>query len=512
MITNILQYLERSAQNHKNKIAFADADTCISFSELEQKARAIGSYVSAHSAQCKPVAVFMDKSVGAITAFMGAVYGGCFYIMLDAAQPVERINKQLSILDCDIIVTDARHLSAAKALAFNGEIADIVQIIETPIDANTLESIMRRAINTNPLYAMFTSGSTGVPKCVVVSHRSTIDFIEYFAEIFAVDESDVIANQAPLDFDVSVKDIYLALSTGATVQLIPRAYFSFPTKLMDFLCERRVTTLIWAVSALCFVSTMKGLSYKVPSEVKRIMFSGEVMPIKHLNIWREYLPNAMYVNLYGPTEITCNCTYYILDREFKDGEVIPAGIPFPNEKVILLDENDHLITEENTKGELCVSGTALALGYYNDAERTRQSFVQNPTNDKYQERIYRTGDIAYYNANGLLVYATRKDNQIKHLGHRIELGEIETAMDGIDGVVRSVCTFWKDKGRLVAFYLGETDAKSITAVLKSILPAFMLPNVFVHKDALPMTKNGKIDRKALLAEYIELKEKSRNGG
>ncbi|MEG1477846.1 MAG: AMP-binding protein, partial [Oscillospiraceae bacterium] len=234
---------------------------------------------------------------------------------------------QLSILDSDIIITDERHFAAAKALDFDGEIADISHISETPIDTKALNSVMNTFVNVNPLYAMFTSGSTGVPKCVVVSHRSTIDFIECFSKIFGVDESDIIANQAPLDFDVSVKDIYLALSTGATVQLIPRAYFSFPTKLMDFLCQRQVTTLIWAVSALCFVSTMKGLSYKVPNKVKRIMFSGEVMPIKHLNIWREYLPNAMYVNLYGPTEITCNCTYYILDREFKDGEVIPVGIP-----------------------------------------------------------------------------------------------------------------------------------------------------------------------------------------
>ncbi|MEG2660467.1 MAG: amino acid adenylation domain-containing protein [Oscillospiraceae bacterium] len=507
MITNILQYLEQSAQNYPDKTAFADADTSVTFSELAYRAKAIGSYVSAHSAQCKPVAVFMDKSVSAITAFMGAVYGGCFYIMLDVAQPIERINKQLSILDSDIIITDQRHLAAAKSLDFAGEIADISYISETPIDTKALNSVMNTFVNVNPLYAMFTSGSTGVPKCVVVSHRSTIDFIECFSKIFGVDESDIIANQAPLDFDVSVKDIYLALSTGATVQLIPRAYFSFPTKLMDFLCQRQVTTLIWAVSALCFVSTMKGLSYKVPNKVKRIMFSGEVMPIKHLNIWREYLPNAMYVNLYGPTEITCNCTYYILDREFKDGEVIPAGIPFPNEKVILLDENDRLITASDTKGELCVSGTALALGYYNDAQRTKQSFVQNPVNDKYQEPIYRTGDIAYYNANGLIIYATRKDNQIKHLGHRIELGEIETAIDGINGVVRSVCTFWEDKGRLIAFYVGETDAKAIAAALKNILPGFMLPNAIVCKDVLPMTKNGKIDRKALLAEYIAQKEK-----
>ncbi|MEG0616440.1 MAG: amino acid adenylation domain-containing protein [Oscillospiraceae bacterium] len=510
MITNILQYLEQSAQNYPNKTAFAEADTSVTFSELTQRAKAIGSYVSAHSAQCKPVAVFMDKSVDAITAFMGAVYGGCFYIMLDVSQPIERLNKQLEILDTDIIITDAKQLQNAKAMNFSGIIADISDIQNTAIDEKALFNISCNAVNINPLYAMFTSGSTGIPKCVVVSHRSTIDFIEYFTEIFGIDESDVIANQAPLDFDVSVKDIYSGLSTGASVQLIPRAYFSFPVKLMDFLCERKATTLIWAVSALCFVSTMKGLSYKVPSDVKRIMFSGEVMPVKHLNIWRQYLPDAMYVNLYGPTEITCNCTYHILEKEYEEGEIIPAGIPFPNEKIILLDENNCLVNGCYIKGEICVSGTALALGYYGDIERTAQCFMQNPLNDKYIEIIYRTGDIGYYNEDGLLVYSTRKDNQIKHLGHRIELGEIETAMDRVNGIVRSVCTFWDDKKRLIAFYAGDADSKAIINALKESLPAFMMPNAFVQKETLPMTKNGKIDRKALLAEYIALKE-TKNG-
>ena len=187
-------------------------------------------------------------------------------------------------------------------------------------DPIILETIRNQAIDVDPLYGIFTSGSTGTPKGVVVGHRSVLDFIDCFTELFNITEKDVIGNQAPWDFDVSVKDIYSGLKTGATVQIIPKQLFSFPTKLIDFLIEREVTTLVWAVSALCIISTLNGFEYKVPEKINKILFSGESMPVKHLNIWRKYLPDTMYVNIYGPTEITCNCTYYVVNREFQPGE------------------------------------------------------------------------------------------------------------------------------------------------------------------------------------------------
>ena len=241
----------------------------------------------------------------------------------------------------------------------------------------------------------------------------------------------------------------------------------------------------------------------MPDKIRRVLFSGEVMPVKHLNIWRKYLPDTMFVNIYGPTEITCNCTYYIVDREFEPGDVLPMGKAFPNEKVFLLDEENHLITKPGINGELCVAGSALALGYYKNPGQTAKVFVQNPLNDRYLEPIYRTGDLANYNERGELCFASRKDFQIKHMGHRIELGEIEAAMEKVPEIRRSCCIFDNVKNKIVAFYEGDIEKKPLAKNLAMYLPAFMVPNVFLQVESMPLTKNGKIDRKVLTAKYQE---------
>ena len=328
-----------------------------------------------------------------------------------------------------------------------------------------------------------------------------LDFIDCFTETFGITESDVIANQAPFDFDVSVKDIYSAMCTGATLVVVPRRLFSAPVELIDFLCAHRITTMIWAVSALCLITTFHALDYKTPDTIRKILFSGEVMPLKALKNFQSHLPEVTYVNLYGPTEITCNCTYHILDKERDYSAGIPIGKAFPNEDVFLLDGEDRRITAPETVGELCVRGTALALGYYGAPEQNAVHFVPNPLNPHYPEIIYRTGDLARYDANGDLVFSGRKDFQIKYMGHRIELEEIEREMAAIDGVERCCCIFDEKKSRLKGFYIGSVEKDALHAEMKEKLPAFMVPGILRRVEDMPLTKNGKIDRKKL-AELV----------
>ena len=497
-MTNILEYLERSAQLFPEKPALVDERQSITFTQALEDSRRVGSSLALSLAKGQPVAVYMEKSVENLCAFWGIVYAGGFYVSFNTQLPTSRLQQMQSVLQAPFVITDEEHRAALEEVFPPHRILLYQDLVKSAVDRALLAQIRQRHVDTAPLYANFTSGSTGVPKAVVVGHRSTLDFIDHFCPIFSITQKDVIANQAPFDFDVSVKDIYSALATGATLVLVPRPLFSQPQQLLDFLCEHRATTLIWAVSALCLITTVHGLDYRTPETVNKVLFSGEVMPAKHLKIWMEHLPRAQFVNLYGPTEITCNCTYHIIDRERSYPDGIPMGQAFPNEDVFLLDGDDQLVTSPNVVGEVCVRGSALALGYYRNPEQTAAAFPNNPLNPCYPERIYRTGDLARYSTLGELHFCGRKDFQIKHMGHRIELEEIERAVSNLPGVHRCCCVFHSEKHRLYAFYQGELTSKELRLQLLPTLPPYMIPNVFRQVDQFPLNKNGKIDRTLLM--------------
>lgn len=498
MQSSVLEYLEASAREFPDKIAITDEFSSITYAAFVNRVRRVATALAGRGGfKGRPVAVYMEKRIDAVGSFFAAVYAGCGYSFLNPELPDSRLCGIVAVLRPGVILTDREHASRAGELFEGQTVLCFEELAQEPSDETRLQALRSQSIDTDPLYINFTSGSTGVPKGIVVSHRSVIDFIDVFTQLFSICESDILANQAPLDFDVSVKDIYSAVKTGATLALIPRHLFSEPVRLIDFLCEKKVTTMIWAVSALCLISAFHALDYRVPTTVKRILFSGEVMPQKALADFRRHLPDAMYVNLYGPTEITCNCTYHILDsqRDYSDG--IPIGRPFPNESVFLIDADNRRVERPGEIGEVCVRGTALALGYFGSEEQNRKHFVQNPLNSDYPERIYKTGDLARYNETGELFFCGRKDFQIKYMGHRIELEEIEREIGKIDGVERCCCLFDDVKKRLKGFYVGSIEKAEVAAKAREKLPTFMVPGVLRRVESMPLTKNGKVDRKAL---------------
>lgn len=501
MVRNILTYLERSASLFADKIAFADEKESLTFSELEDRAKRIGSFLAGKIQKGTPVAVYMDKTPDAIAGFLGVVYGGGIYVPIDISMPERRVELILDTLQTNTIIVDEKSLKKVKDLNFSGNYFNYDEIVQAEADPDALNKLRSKSVDVDPLYIIFTSGSTGTPKGVVLSHRAVIDLAEWIGETFGFGPETVFGNQTPFYFDASVKEIYSTIRNAATTYIIPQKFFGFPGKLFPYLNENRINTIAWATSAFCIAASEAGFEQCCPQYLKTVFFAGETMPVHQLNIWRKYLPNVKYVNLYGPTEAAVDSTYYIVDREFRDTESIPIGYPCANTDVLILKDN--ALVEGNEIGEICIRGTSLANGYYNNPEKTAAVFVQNPLQKAYPELIYRTGDMGYYNDRGEIMFVSRQDDQIKHRGYRIELGEIETALSSVDGIERCCCLFDKNKDSILCIYTGSAERKQIVVSLSRLLPKYMWPDTYLRLDCMPMNLNGKIDRVKLKAEYIQ---------
>jgi len=490
----VLSYLGKTVAAYPDKIACIDDNERITYRELDEKSDIVAFNLAKLAEVRTPVPLIMKKSCKALILLWGIIKAGCCYVVIDGNQPNVRIESILNTLSAKLVICE--NDITKKVPSYAGRMLSYDELTEKTEDFDIIENLS--IIDTDPLYVMFTSGSTGTPKGVLVCHRSVIDFIDIFTELFGFSNEDIIGNQAPWDFDVSVKDIFSAARVGATLRLIPKKYFSLPMDLAKLLDNDKVTTLTWAVSALVILSSRGILEQLSPRYVNKVIFSGEVMPVKQYNIWRKCYPEAKFVNIYGPTEITCNCTYFEVNGYYDEEAVIPMGRAIPNERVFLLDDEDRLV-DENMKdvlGEVCVSGTAVTMGYFNNPEETAKRFVQNPLNTLFEEKIYRTGDLAYYTETGDLCFASRKDFQIKHMGHRIELSEIERCINGYEGVHMSCCVYENEE--IIAFIEGEIEEKALVMHMRKTLPAFMIPARFVFVESLPFNNNGKIDRKALI--------------
>lgn len=492
----ITDYLDRAVERFPDKVAFVDENREMTFREVHDEAERIAMSLVEKAFFKRPVAIFLDKKVENISSFMGVAYSGNFYVVLDTKMPLKRIEKIMNILEPVAIITDISHKEEAESFSDKTAIMLYEDLMENEVDIEVIKNVKEKIIDTDILYVLFTSGSTGNPKGVVIPHKAVIAYVEWGAETFTLNTDTVFANQTPFYFVMSGLEIYQTLRNGCKMYIVPKSLFSFPVRLLEYLKERKVNTVYWVPSVLCLIANFKALPEIHLPDLKLVMFGGEVMPVKQLNMWRKEYPEAEFVNLYGQTEMTDICAYYIVDREFDDAESLPIGQHCRPMDLMILDDKDQMAANGEI-GELCGRGSFLTYGYYNDPEKTAEVFVQNPLNSNYPEIIYRTGDLVRYNERGELIYVSRKDFQIKHMGNRIELGEIETAVSAVEGIDMNCCLYDNKRSRIVLFYTGDMECKKINGVLKDILPVYMLPNKSIRLEKMPFNQNGKIDRKEL---------------
>jgi amino acid adenylation domain-containing protein len=439
---------------------------------------------------------------------MAVLQSGNFYVPLDMGASPQRIAEIVRQLGPAGVVLSGgagawrQNFEACLPKGAHGIVVDLPEATKAAPDFALCELRLARAIDTDPAYVIFTSGSTGVPKGIVVAHRSVIDLAEWLTEAFGFSSDDVFANQTPFFFDGSVKEIYAGIKNGATVKIMSKGIFSFPLKVVEFLNEHKVTAALWATSAASMLSSSGAFEHAAPKYLNKISFAGEALYAKHLNAWRKYVPGAKYINLYGPTEATVDSAYYAVNREFDDGEPVPIGSACRNMEVFLIDESGLQIAPDHVGeiGEICVRGTAVAFGYFGDSQKTDEAFVPDPRNKGWREYIYKTGDLARYNDFGELVFVSRADGQIKHMGARVELGDIEAAALSVGGVKSAVCIYDHAKERIGLLYAGERNI-GIIRELRAILPAYMCPGDAIFLENMPMTKSGKVDRALIGKNY-----------
>ncbi|MBQ5436472.1 MAG: AMP-binding protein, partial [Firmicutes bacterium] len=286
------------------------------------------------------------------------------------------------------------------------------------------------------------------------------------------------------------------------IHILPRKLFMFPALLIRYLNDNRVNVLNWATSAFELVANSRVLEKHQPLYLKRIVLGGEALHARQINLWKKAAPDAEIVNVYGPTETTVDCCFYRVDRTFRDEEPVPIGRACANMQLMVLDDDGRPV-KKGEAGELCVRGRGVSLGYYGDFGKSAESFVQDPLNPWYHDRVYRTGDMVKQGEDGLLYFLSRRDSQIKHMGYRIELGETETALMSIGGIDRAVCLFDGGRDRIICVYCGSIEKNEAAEKLAALIPRYMCPNEYVRIDRMPETMSGKPDRPALKKRYID---------
>lgn len=494
-----VNFLDETAAKFASKTAMENGESKVTFGELRETSAKIGTYLINSGYSGKNVAVLLPKSISAAESFFGILYAAGVYVPLDLGDAYPRIETILKNVDAAAVLTDSEHIEFLSGCGI--PVLDFDDISSGNADYEKISAANAAVTDMDPAYIMHTSGSTGVPKGVVVSHRGIIDFIEWITGYMKLDETSVIALQSPFNFDASVFDLYSCIAVGAKLSFMPDILMNFPAKIPQFLVDNKISCVFWVPGILVSIANSGALEGIEFPDLKVVSFIGETMPTRHYNIWKKLHGDITYINLYGPTEATVACTAYTIGRDFQDNEALPIGYANDNKRMILLDENGKA-PKPFDLGEICIGGSGVAFGYYNDSEKSDKVFVQNPLNDKYTEIIYRTGDYGYFDNDGNLYFSGRRDNQVKLHGIRVELGDIENAACSVE-TVEKACAFVVSEKLILYIQAKELpNRRKFNLELRKYIPKYMLPSEIISVPKFPLNKNGKIDRKKLLnGEY-----------
>ncbi len=476
----------------------------ISFIELDMLSNQMANFMASQNLkQGDVIAIFNEKSLYAYALMIGCIKSGIIYTNLDVSSPPIRISKIINTCKPSALFVDElaeSNFIEIEALQPNLKQFKIASIQINNYSNEPVNFTDQNFHGNNPLYIMFTSGSTGFPKGAVMSHSNVLHFINWGKSTFSVTEQDVFTNANPIYFDNSVFDFYISLFNGATLVPLSHELVKKPVDLVAAINNCNCTIWFSVPSLLVYLLTTKVLKDSDFTSVTRIAFGGEGFPKSKLKSLYQLFGNRIELyNVYGPTECTCICSSYkITDSDFeKMDELAPLGFMAPNFGYHIIPQS----SEDIKTGELCLTGPCVGLGYYNDIERTLNSFVQQP-DVAFHQRMYKTGDIVNQDQKGYFHFKGRVDNQIKHMGYRIELEEIEAALNSIDLVDESAVIYERlsvELGQIKAFVCinSEVSAAALTSILKEILPPYMIPRSIKILQSLPKNQNGKTDRNQL---------------
>ncbi len=498
MNIHLLDTFEKTVSECAAKIAIVHNAQSITFDELHKKSVCLGSHIVELTKGCvnTPIAVFLPKEIQTVVADIGIMYSSNPFMNLDVKTPKERIVNILNLIRPAAIITSSKFEKFFDGIELPKILIDQLDFNSLPISISKLNQRKSQLIDTDPFCLINTSGSTGTPKGVVLNHRSFFDFMTVSREKFGFDGSEILGSLSPVVFDIFDFELCMLMMFGSQIVLLDAMLAAFPARLLESLAANHVSFIFWVPSIMVNIANMQLLDKIALPDLKLVWFAGEVFPTKQFLVWYDKLPQTKFANLYGPIEITLDCTYYEVKERPLENEALPIGVPYRNTDVLILNDKDEKCGVEE-EGELCVRGTSLAMGYYNNPEKTAAAFVQNPLNKSYPELIYRTGDMAYVRKDGNIIFKGRKDSLIKHMGYRIELGEIEHVVENDLKLVKYCCAVYHyEKKEIVLFYENDAEIadKDFRKEISKVFPSYMIPSVYIKMDELPRNTNGKIDR------------------